>query len=268
MLPKLIVTDLDGTALRDDKTISPRTSEAFAACKNAGIPVAIATARYITGAAPYAKALQADYQILTDGTLVFHGKNLIYSNVLTPEKVDELLMELKKNHCISHIAIPTTEVLFRYPDGVYYDPANPDPAGATCPDNVSTVGYHIELDEPFPCPASKIVADIPSEDIAKDIATKLGLAHFHYRGESRYTFYSTTASKLDAITHIAKSLDISLKDILVFGDDVNDIEMISHCGIGVAMENALPQVKTASDFVTGTNQEDGVACYLENILSQ
>ena len=71
--PKLIVTDLDGTALKNDKTISDRTIQAFSRCEQMGIPVAIATARYIYGARPYAEALHARYQILTDGTLIYEN---------------------------------------------------------------------------------------------------------------------------------------------------------------------------------------------------
>lgn len=58
-------------------------------------------------------------------------------------------------------------------------------------------------------------------------------------------------------------LDISLKDICAFGDDINDIEMIEHCGYGVAMANALDIVKEKADFVTLSNEENGVAKVLD-----
>ena len=80
---------------------------------------------------------------------------------------------------------------------------------------------------------------ISDNNIAKAIADKCGCEYFHYRGETTYTFFHKKASKLDAIKHMADYLDISLKDICAFGDDINDIEMIEHCGYGVAMANAL-----------------------------
>ena len=77
-----------------------------------------------------------------------------------------------------------------------------------------------------------------------------------------------TASKLDAILHLTQKLDISLKDVLVFGDDINDIEMIQNCGVGVAMANALDLVKDVADRITASNDEDGVAVILEEVLSE
>ncbi len=57
-----------------------------------------------------------------------------------------------------------------------------------------------------------------------------------------------------------------LKDIVAFGDDYNDIDMIRECGIGVAMVNAPDDVKAAADIIAATNEEDGVAAELEKML--
>lgn len=61
-------------------------------------------------------------------------------------------------------------------------------------------------------------------------------------------------------------INISLDDICAFGDDINDIEMIEHCGYGVAMENSLDIVKEKADFVTLSNEENGVAKALSQII--
>lgn len=244
--PKLIVTDLDGTALRNNKTISEPTRNAFIQCEKAGIPIAIATARYIGGAMPFAEALHARFQILTDGTLVYENGTLIYSNAMDIATTNAIIQELKRLGCTSHIAIPTTKGLFRYPEG-----------SADGKD-----GWHFSLEKPFSYPGNKMVVELPSENIATEIAQKCHCSQFRYRGENRYTFYSTTASKLDAIEHITQRLGITLKDVLVFGDDINDMEMITHCGYGVAMGNALEQVKTVADEVTENNEKDGIVTIL------
>ena len=79
--PKLIVTDLDGTALNNNKEITAETIKAFERCRKKGIHIAIATARYIVGASYYARKLHADFQILTDGTLVYENGRLVYSRI-------------------------------------------------------------------------------------------------------------------------------------------------------------------------------------------
>lgn len=241
--PKLIVTDLDGSALRDDKTLSKKTIDAFAKCHKAGIPIAIATARYIAGAKPFADALHADFQILTDGTLVYQNNELIYSNTMNLETTNAILQELYRLGHTSHIAIPTAYGLFRYPEG----------------EKGNTIGFHFDIAEPFPYPANKMVVEIHNEATAAQIAEKCGCAQFRYRGEDRYTFFHPTASKLNAIRFITEKLGITLDDVLVFGDDINDIEMITHCGWGVAMGNAIDEVKTMADEVTDTNENDGIA---------
>lgn len=269
--PKLIVTDLDGTALKNNKNISQETIYAFEKCSKKGIHIAIATARYIGGAAPYARKLHADFQILTDGTLVYQNGKLVYSRSMTIDMTNDIINELKNYGYISHLAIPTTTALYRYPSKINKPSQNnstitntPD---TSTPDNIKhyhSPGILFDINKPFPEEACKIVAHISNDDNAKAIAEKCGCEYFHYRGETTYTFFHKKASKLDAIEHIAQLLNISLDDVCAFGDDINDIEMIEHCGYGVAMENALDIVKEKADIITLSNEENGVAKILEN----
>lgn len=248
--PKLIVTDLDGTALRNDKTLSQETIDAFAKCKEQQIPVAIATARYIGGAKPYAMSLQADYQILIDGTLILEKDNILYSNTLDIPITNKILQILKENNMTSHIAIPTTEGIYRYPEIASDTPKH----------------FLIDLDKPFTQPANKFVVEISDECIANQIATECHCKHLRYRNENRYTFFHPTAGKLPAIKYITNHLGIDLDDVLVFGDDINDIEMITACGYGVAMGNALDEVKAVASAVTDTNEANGISKTLLRLL--
>lgn len=72
---------------------------------------------------------------------------------------------------------------------------------------------------------------------------------------------------MQAIRELAKILNISLDEIVAFGDDKNDMEMLKMCGIGVAVDNAISEVKDIADSVTLSNDEDGVAEWLaKNVL--
>ena len=73
---------------------------------------------------------------------------------------------------------------------------------------------------------------------------------------------SSEASKWTAISNLANKMNIKTENIIAFGDDTNDIEMIKNAGIGVAMGNADEQLKNIADFITDTNQNDGVAKFL------
>jgi len=76
------------------------------------------------------------------------------------------------------------------------------------------------------------------------------------------------AGKLKAIEYVRKQLGLEKEEISVFGDDVNDLEMISHYPNSVAMGNAVAQVKAAAGFVTRSNDEDGVAYALDELLTR
>lgn len=82
-----------------------------------------------------------------------------------------------------------------------------------------------------------------------------------------YKFTKKEATKENAIKKFSEISGISLSDVIAFGDDLPDIGMLKLCGTGVAMGNAVAEVKAAADIVIGTNDEDGIAEYLLNYLS-
>jgi hydroxymethylpyrimidine pyrophosphatase-like HAD family hydrolase len=71
------------------------------------------------------------------------------------------------------------------------------------------------------------------------------------------------ATKMKAIAALAAHWNIDAQDIVAFGDDLNDIDMLAGCGIGVAMGNALDEVKAIADDVCETNDNDGLATWLK-----
>ena len=79
-------------------------------------------------------------------------------------------------------------------------------------------------------------------------------------------FMKGGVSKGRALLEVADYLDISTENIMAFGDGQNDISMIETAGIGVAMENAADEVKSAADSITLSNNDDGVAVFLEEFF--
>ena len=77
-----------------------------------------------------------------------------------------------------------------------------------------------------------------------------------------YEFMNPNISKSHGIETIVKAHGWSMEQVLVFGDEMNDFEMIRDCGIGVCMGNGNPQLKALADAITGSNDEDGIAQYL------
>ena len=73
-------------------------------------------------------------------------------------------------------------------------------------------------------------------------------------------------SKWRALSRLIDSEGLTAEQVICIGDEVNDLEMITHAGLGVAMGNAIPAVKAVAQYVTRTNEEDGVAHVVEQFL--
>ena len=74
-------------------------------------------------------------------------------------------------------------------------------------------------------------------------------------------------SKESAIANLAERLDISLEKTMVFGDDFNDLGLFKLCGIPIAMDNSIEELKSIANYNTTSNDEDGVANILEKLLN-
>lgn len=248
---RLILTDLDHTLLRSDGTISEHTLDVIGRCRDKGIAFAIATARYWIGAEKYIDILRPDYEITTDGTLIHSKEGCIYSSEFSVEDTNRIIAELLG-------ALPTAEITMASGKDVYWNSKHIDKSEKL------HKAIYCEYDRPLNIRGNKIVAELPDEKIARSIAEKVGCKLQCYRGENWYAFLPSGSGKTVAVEALAGSLGIDLCDIAAFGDDLNDIDMMNMCGTGVAVANAVKEVLDIADDVTLTNDEDGVARWLES----
>ncbi|WP_019678959.1 HAD family hydrolase [Ruminococcus flavefaciens] len=252
-MKKLILTDLDHTLLKTDGTVSGRTLEVLQRCRQKGVLFAIATARYWIGAERYTELLKPDYEITTDGTLIHSGDECIYSCEFTADETNAIAAALLK-------AAPASEITVANGKTVYWNSKH------IAESEKLHKAVYFEYDRPLQCGGNKIVAELPSEAIARGIADRFGCKLQCYRGENWYGFMPRGAGKIAAINALADKCGISLADIVSFGDDKNDIDMLKMCGTGVAVANAVQEVLDTADEVTVSNDEDGVALWLERNL--
>lgn len=243
---KMILTDLDKTLLRSDGSISEHTKNILKGCRECGIYVAIATARYWIGAERYIEEIRPDYEITTDGTLIHrHGKQ-IYGCNLDTETTNQIIQDLLARD-------PKTEITVASGRRVFWNSSRISES-----EKLHKAVFN-DYQKPLIFPVNKIVAELPDYETASMIANRNHCRLQSYRGENRYAFLPETAGKVQAIRELAKILNISLSDIAAFGDDINDMEMLKMCGVGVAVANAVADVRDIADSVTLSNDEDGVA---------
>lgn len=248
---KLIITDLDFTLLHTDKSISNYTQYIFRKCSEYGIRTAIATARYKIGAEKFINILNPDYEITTDGTMVYCNQKLIYGCGFNLETTNNIINEIRNISKTQELTIATDT-------GILWNSRN------IAESPILHKAIYNDYSKPLEKCAYKIVTELPNKDTAFNIANKFSDCRvICYRGENRYGFINKNAGKVQAIKSLASYLNIGLSNIIAFGDDLNDIEMLEQCGYGIAVSNAVKEVLNVADYVTVSNDEDGVAKFIE-----
>ena len=251
---KMILLDLDGTLLRSDGSISDRSKQVLKSCQDRDIYVVFATARNWIGAERYIEEIQPDYEITTGGTLIHRHGEQIYSCNLEIEDTNQIVQDLLAYDSKTEITVAAGRLVFW--NSLHISES----------EKLHKAVYN-DYREPLSCRANKILAELPNYEIAEQIANRNHCRLQSFRGENWYAFMPVGAGKVQAIRELAKILDISLDDIVAFGDDISDMEMLKMCGIGVAVANAVSEVQAIADSVTLSNDENGVAEWLaQNVL--
>ncbi|MCL2056153.1 MAG: HAD family hydrolase [Oscillospiraceae bacterium] len=248
---KMIVTDLDNTLLRSDKTISDFTAEVFARCREKGIITAFATARSQQAAARFIRQIEPDIFIGFGGALVLHKDKVIHKTGIPKEITRGLVKRFMSEPEIEAVYLSNEnraltnddEIFTSHSDWMHYERTD----FSAVPDEVF---LKISVACANPDVMARIADDYPLFEV-------LG-----FSGEGIFMFSNKTASKWVGVKAAGGYLRIPADEIAAFGDDYNDIGMLMGCGVGVAVENAIPQAKAAADYICGSCEEDGVAHWL------
>ncbi|MGW2015829.1 Cof-type HAD-IIB family hydrolase [Streptomyces sp. NPDC001927] len=267
--PRLIATDLDGTLLRDDKSVSERTVAALAAAERADIEVFFVTGRparwmdvvsdHVHG---HGLAICANGAAVVD---LHSGGTFVEVRPLAREIALDVVATLRA-------AAPGTSFAVELTTGIHYEPQYPpfflDP-GAT----VASAEKLLFEEEPgAAAPVLKLLAQHPDLDPDAFLATAKAAAGTL----ASFTRSSPTAlleisgpgvSKASTLALCCAERGISAEEVVAFGDMPNDIEMLSWAGRSYAMGNAHPDVIAAASGRTVANNEDGVAAVIERILA-
>jgi 5-amino-6-(5-phospho-D-ribitylamino)uracil phosphatase len=253
---KLIITDLDRTLLRTDKSISNYSLDVIRRCKDQGIVIAIATARSEQAAAKYIELINPDIVISNGGALAKCKGEIIYKCMLSAQVSDSLIKDCAMSSNIGEITVETES-------GYYSNSEELDKHGEDY-----THAKYTDYSKSLNCITYKITVEILENAIAEKLVSKYPQCSFlTYVGENWCRFAHRDATKINAINEIVKYLNISLEEVAAFGDDINDIGMIKHCGQGIAVSNAIEEILECASHITVSNDEDGVAAYIrENFL--
>ncbi len=263
---KLLGLDMDGTLLREDKTISEVTKQKIAEAKAKGVKVVLASGRPLEGLQRYLKELdlvhEGDYVVSFNGAVVqdTYTKEIVSKTTLKGtdlHKIYALSKELGVNiHAFTSEGC-ITPVLTKY--SILEGEINGIDVAVIDYDAVSTEEDLIKImlvDEPEALEAA--MKNIPQHFY--DTYTVVRSAPFFLE------FLNKKVDKGTGMKALADALAIKQEEVICIGDAGNDEHMVRYAGLGVAMGNAFPELKEIADFITKTNEEDGVAHVIDTYI--
>jgi Cof subfamily protein (haloacid dehalogenase superfamily) len=262
---RLIATDLDGTLLRDDKSISPRARAAIRTAQDRGVTVAFVTARpprdirtLIEDAGLSGVAVCSNGAILYDavtGTMLRHDQ-------LGAALGRQLIHELRAVH---------PEIAFAVEHGhkLGHEAHFPSLFSETVHDYAPRVACALELCDEAP---TKLIAHHRGHD-ADALAERIravvgGRGEVTHSGWPMVEIGALGVSKASGLTWLCAELGVAAGEVIAFGDMPNDIPMLAFAGRAVGVANAHPEVLDMVHEIAASNDEDGVAEVIERELER
>ncbi len=287
---KLITVDLDGTLLNKYGEVTEYSKSVIKKLTSQGILVVLASGRISESVLTIAKEIGANkYYISGNGSVLYdmQKEEIIYEKYLSKEKVLELVDLCEKNSIYYNIYTESSVIAksLNYNVAFYNYENTKKSSDKKTEINIVDDVYNYVKDlntnkflKMTICDENKIVfssilrkvKNIPDIDVLEvshmskkkiKMGTKEISVGYYYTEIS-----SENVDKWYAIEEIMKKENIKREEVISFGDNNNDILMIKNAGLGIAMGHSNEQVKEVAKFVTKTNEEDGVAKALENII--
>lgn len=266
-MKKVLFLDLDGTLTNDEKKVTPKTKEALMEMQEQGHIVALASGRPTPGMVPIAREIQLEkyggYIMSFNGGKIINCKTneTIFENVVDRKYLPELIRYARQNNLglitydAKHALVATRMDKYIALEAMFI---NKIPAYMT--DVEKYVNYN-----PNKClyTADPEVSEYHERKIAEQFGNNLGI----YRSSDYFIeVVPKGIDKAAAIKVLIEKLEIPRENTIACGDGFNDLSMIRYAGVGVAMENAVDAVKSEADYITASNNNDGIVQVIKKYI--
>lgn len=264
---KIIVLDLDGTLTNRDKIITPRTKKALMEAQEAGNTVVLASGRPTPGVQPLAKELEMD----RFGSYILSYNGGMITNCKTGEAVFSSLLPLGSNEKIIGLAEEYRVDILTYEGGSIIT-NNVECPYAVIESNIN----HLPLRQVEDM-KSYVNFQVPKFLLLDDgdylvtveprVKAAMGRDFSVYRSEEYFLEVMPKGiDKAQSLERLLAILGLKREQMIACGDGYNDLTMIKYAGLGVAMENAVLPVRNAADYITASNNHDGVGLVVEKFM--
>lgn len=257
---RAIALDLDGTLTNHDKVVTPRTRQALLKAQEQGAIIILASGRPTYGIVPVAECLELEkrggYILSYNGGNIVNAKTgeKLFSQFL-PDAVIPILYKYAREHGYALLGYAGNEIITEMPDDQYVKEES-----RINKMNIRKVDNLLDALEPHPTkllmtgdPTDMIKAE---EELVEILGEKMDI----FRSAPFFLeLVPKGIDKAQSLLRLLSKINLTPADLMAFGDGYNDLSMLKLAGVGVAMANAAPEVRADADYVTLSNEEDGVA---------
>lgn len=269
---KLIGLDLDGTLLKEDKSIDEETKEYLENLSKKGVHIVPITGRPLSGIPQSVRNINGiDYVISNNGSKITDnktGENL-FSFAMTNEVSKQVINTVRQTGAMFEVFVNhygyCEKNVFDYYKKAYTNTVIGDYifSSRKLIDSLSTLfdNAQNEADEVF-----IICADSEDRQRIKAQTDKIGSIQYCMLADRFLEITNNGTDKGKALEALCNRLDVKLSEVIAFGDGENDLQFLQKAGTAVAMGNATDSVKAQADIVTDTNESQGVLKALKDLI--
>ena len=264
---QMIVLDLDGTLTNRDKVITPRTKEALMEAQRRGKIVVLASGRPTAGVEPLARELELEkygsYILSFNGGMITNcatGEIVFAAQI--PVEANRKIVGLAEEHRVDILTYEGEEILTNNVECPY----------ALCESKIN----HLPLRQVenladylnFQVPKFIMLDDGDYlATVEPQVKAAMGRDFSVYRSEEFFLeIMPKGIDKAQSLARLLERLGMKKEQMIACGDGYNDLTMVKYAGLGVAMENAVLPLKNAADYITASNNEDGVGLVVEKFM--
>lgn len=268
MVYEMLVLDLDGTLTNSRKEITEPTKKALIEIQEAGKKVVLASGRPINGVQPLADALElgrfGSYILSFNGARITQCSTgeIIYNKTIPQDVIEPIYQIAKQYKDVDIITYQGDEIISGLQPNQYTEKERMI--------NQMKIKPVEHFSEYIDFPVNKLL--IPGEPVILEELMEVLKAKYHsllniYRSEP--FFLEIMPQKIDkayTLQKLLSSIGLTADQMICCGDGYNDLSMIEYAGLGVAMENAQPIVKEKADYITRSNDDDGVLYVINQFM--
>lgn len=257
---RAIALDLDGTLTNHEKVVTPRTRQALLQVQKENVVIILASGRPTYGIHPVAECLEIEkyggYILSYNGGKIVNAKTgeEIFSQYL-PDSVIPILYRYAQEKHYALLGYAGNEIISEMPNDPYVKEES-----RINKMSIRQVDNLFEALEPHPTkllmtgdPTDMLKAEEELQEIVGDKMSVFRSAPFFME------LVPNGIDKAQSLLRLLSKINLTPSDLMAFGDGYNDLSMLKMAGMGVAMANAAPEVRSEADYITLSNEEDGIA---------